>query len=98
MPLVLTRKTKGRADEPPTRLGQYSRLSDAAFALAGTLNSYPEYGSDPLLECWWAKDKLGRTYEFEVTRELPSSRQRDREVPVTKHNRGPSSPSKADDD
>jgi len=74
MPLVLTRKVRGRLDESPTRLGEYSRLSDAAVALANTLQSYPEYGSDDAAQCWWAKDKLGRVYEFEVMREPPSSR------------------------
>jgi hypothetical protein len=72
MPLVLKRTVKGRSDESPKRLGEYSRLSEAAAALANALKSYPEYGSDPAAQCWWAKDKLGRTYVFEVTRELRS--------------------------
>jgi hypothetical protein len=74
MPLVLTRAVKGRPEESPTLLGEYHRLSEAAAALANALQSYPEYGSDPIAQCWWAKDKLGRTYIFEVTRELPSTR------------------------
>ena len=74
MPFVLTRAVKGRPEESPTRLGEYSRLSEAAVALATTLKSYPECGSDPIAQCWWAKDKLGRTYQFEVTQELPSTK------------------------
>jgi len=72
MPLILTRAVKGRLDENPTRLGEYSTLAEAAHALAAALQAYPEYGSDPKLLSWWAKDKLGRTYTFEVTRQRPT--------------------------
>jgi len=73
MPFVLSRKVRARLDETPKRLGEYSRLRDAASALAETLKTYPEYGSDEAAQCWWAKDKLGRIYQVEVTREPPSS-------------------------
>jgi hypothetical protein len=72
MPLILTRAVKGRPEESPTRLGDYHTLAEAAQALAAALKAYPEYGSDPEAQCWWAKDKLGRTYAFEVTRERPT--------------------------
>ena len=74
MPLILTRAVRGRPEERPTVVGKYSTLSEAAQALAATLKAYPEYGSDPALLCWWAKDKLGRTYEFEAMRELSTRR------------------------
>ena len=72
MPLNLTRMVKGRSDETPTRLREYSTLSEAAEALAAALQTYPEYGSDPGGQCWWARDKLGRTYTIEATRDPPS--------------------------
>ena len=76
MPLILTRAVKGRSDERPFRLGEYARLKEAAIALANALKNYPEHGSDPGAQCWWAKDKLGRTYQFEVMQELPSAKER----------------------
>jgi hypothetical protein len=68
MPLILTRTIKGR-NETPTRLGEYKSLPEAAQALAAALKTYAEYGSDPDGQCWWAKDKLGRTYRFEAADE-----------------------------
>jgi hypothetical protein len=72
MPLILTRTVNGRLEESPSRLGEYSTLSECAHALAAALQAYPEYGSDSERQCWWSKDKLGRTYRFEVTREPPT--------------------------
>ena len=74
MPLIVTRIVRGRPGERPTVLGEYSTLSEAAQALASALKTYPEYGSDPESYCWWARDKLGRTYEFEAIRELGTQR------------------------
>ena len=75
MPFVLTRAVKGGPDESPRRLGEYSSATEAALALATALRSYPEYGSDPEAQCWWAIDKLGRAYRFNVT-ERSNSRER----------------------
>jgi hypothetical protein len=63
MPIIITRAAEGRS---AMRLGEYKTLPEAAQALATALKTYSEYWSDPDRQCWWAKDKLGRTYRFEA--------------------------------
>ena len=70
MPFILWRSVKGRQDEAPRRIAEYHRVQDAARGLLSELSTYVEYGSDAKELCWWAKDKLGRMYRFEVSQDM----------------------------
>ena len=75
MPFVITRSVQGRPEEAPRRVGEYRTVSEAAHALADLLQTYSEYRSDPEQQCWFTRDKLGRTYRFDVARTAAGARQ-----------------------